>query len=178
MSVPIVAEPGATELLTVPYATDSYVWNGKSTTAQYYANDAGVSVEDGCVWGEPDGGKGNWAPLVFGAGVNEGGETFLSVFQNPLNPARANYNVKVRHAFDLCCSLLTPYARSQPETPTRSASTKAENFTAQAPGTAPALAARFAPMARPNTSSTRCLAYSVSVQATDQRFTFEVFFSR
>lgn len=96
MSVPIVAKPGSTEKLTVPYAKDSYVWNNLPTTAQYYVNNAGVSVEEGCTWGTEGGGKGNWAPLVFGAGVNDAGATFLSVFQNPLNSEKANYNVKVR----------------------------------------------------------------------------------
>lgn len=55
----------------------------------------GVSVEEGCVWGQPNGGKGNWAPMNFGASVAPSGETFVSLFQNPLNLNRLDFNVKV-----------------------------------------------------------------------------------
>jgi len=95
MVIPIYTPGGQSLPLTVPYASKSYYWDGKPTSAQYYVNNAGVSLEEGCTWGREHGGKGNWSPLVFGAGVNEQGETFVSLFQNPLNPAKLNFNVRI-----------------------------------------------------------------------------------
>lgn len=95
MSVPIFSTPGSTVAMTVPYQAQSYVWQNKPTSAQYYVNNAGVSLEEGCVWGIEHGGKGNWSPMVFGASVAANGETFVSLFQNPLNSDRLNFNVKI-----------------------------------------------------------------------------------
>ncbi|TGZ81636.1 SUN-domain-containing protein [Ascodesmis nigricans] len=95
MAVPIYVTPGSTQPLTVPYASASYVWKGKQTSAQYYVNDAGVSLEEGCTWGMVNGGKGNWAPMVFGAGVDNNGATYVSLFQNPETTNKLNFNIKI-----------------------------------------------------------------------------------
>merc|ERR1712098_622834 len=65
----------------------SYVWQGMATTAQYYINPSGVSVEDGCQWGTPGSNMGNYAPVNVGVGRGSTGETFISIFPNkPTNP--------------------------------------------------------------------------------------------
>lgn len=71
-----------------------YQWQGKKTSSQYYVNNAGVSEEDGCVWGDASSGVGNWAPLIFGAGVSDG-VTYLSITKNPNSNSAANFNVKI-----------------------------------------------------------------------------------
>ncbi|GMM54263.1 hypothetical protein DAKH74_008790 [Maudiozyma humilis] len=72
-----------------------YQWQGKTTSTQYYVNNAGVSVEDGCVWGSAGSDLGNWAPLVLGAG-SDNGITYLSLIANPNTDASAaNFNVKI-----------------------------------------------------------------------------------
>jgi hypothetical protein len=94
MVVPLVAEPGTTSTLTVPDASTSYHWRGGPSSAQYYVNNAGIDVEQGCVWGPPNGGRGNWSPIVVGAGFSEG-KTWLSISQNNLNSDPANFNMKI-----------------------------------------------------------------------------------
>ena len=69
------------------------------TSAQYYVNNAGVSVEDGCVWGTSGSGVGNWAPLNFGAGSSDG-VAYLSLIPNPNNGDALNFNVKIVAADD------------------------------------------------------------------------------
>lgn len=64
MVVPLQCGPGTNRPLAVPDSSNSYVWQGKKTSAQYYVNNSGLDVKDGCKWGKPDGGIGNWAPLV------------------------------------------------------------------------------------------------------------------
>ena len=72
-----------------------YQWQGKMTSTQYYVNNAGVSVDDGCVWGSAGSNLGNWAPLVLGAG-SANGITYLSLMANPNTDAsNANFNVKI-----------------------------------------------------------------------------------
>lgn len=95
MVVPVSCSPGSTQELTVPDAANSYAWGGKPSSAQYYVNNAGVELEDGCVWGPPDGGRGNWSPVVIGAGFREG-KTWLSIAQNNLNSKPLNYNIKIK----------------------------------------------------------------------------------
>ena len=67
---------------------------GGATSAQYYVNNAGVSWEDGCVWGTPGSGVGNWAPLNFGAGYANG-IAYLSLIPNPNNRDSLNFKVKI-----------------------------------------------------------------------------------
>ena len=57
-------------------------------------NNAGVSWTDGCLWGTPGSGVGNWAPLNFGAGYDSG-VSYLSLIKNPNNVDAANFNVKI-----------------------------------------------------------------------------------
>jgi len=94
MVVPLSCTPGSKQELTVPEASNSYVWQGKSSSAQYYVNNAGISLEDGCQWGTPGGGLGNWSPVVIGAGFSDG-KTWLSISQNSLNSEPLNYNIRI-----------------------------------------------------------------------------------
>lgn len=94
MVIPTFVGSGSTLPLTVVNQDTYYQWQGKKTSAQYYVNNAGVSVEDGCVWGTAGSGVGNWAPLNFGAG-STGGITYLSLIPNPNNRSPLNYNVKI-----------------------------------------------------------------------------------
>ena len=94
MDIPTFVEGGATQPLTVVDQDSYYQWQGKMTSAQYYVNNAGVSVEDGCVWGTDGSGVGNWAPLNFGAGSTNG-ISYLSLIPNPNNRTPLNFNVKI-----------------------------------------------------------------------------------
>lgn len=94
MVIPTVAKAGGSSPLTTVDQATYYQWQGKPTSAQYYVNNAGVSWQDGCVWGSSGSGIGNWAPLNFGAGyVN--GIAYLSLIPNPNNRDAANFNVKI-----------------------------------------------------------------------------------
>lgn len=94
MDIPTFVQPGASIPLTVVNQDTYYQWKGLKTSAQYYVNNAGVSVEDGCIWGTEGSGVGNWAPLNFGAGYTNG-ITYLSLIPNPNNRAPLNFNVKI-----------------------------------------------------------------------------------
>lgn len=94
MVIPTFVEAGNQLPLTVVDQDTYYQWQGKKTSAQYYVNNAGVSVEDGCVWSNAGSGVGNWAPLNFGAG-STGGIAYLSLIPNPNNRTPLNYNVKI-----------------------------------------------------------------------------------
>lgn len=80
-TIPLDTQPGGAYELTCPLASDYYEWEGKSTSAQYYINPAGVSVSDACQWGNAGSDMGNWAPLNMGVGKTSAG-TFLSIFRN------------------------------------------------------------------------------------------------
>lgn len=94
MVLPTVAKAGSEVPLTVVNENSYYRWQGGLTSAQYYVNNAGVSVEDGCVWSNAGTGKGNWAPINFGAGMT-GGKSWLALIPNPNNRSPANFNVKI-----------------------------------------------------------------------------------
>jgi len=66
MVIPLQCDPGTEQVLTAPDADapGAFTWRGGATSAQYYVNNAGVSVKDGCVWGQASGVVGNWAPYV------------------------------------------------------------------------------------------------------------------
>lgn len=73
-----------------------YVWQGKSTSFQYYINPQGVAVEDACTWNSPTNpdSAGNWAPMNMGVGQTDDGQTYLSIFDNkPTSTAKLNFNV-------------------------------------------------------------------------------------
>ncbi|CAI8491454.1 unnamed protein product [Hanseniaspora opuntiae] len=97
MVIPTYVEAGSSLPLTVVNEETYYMWEGKLTSAQYYVNNAGVSYEDGCIWGESGSGVGNWAPLNFGAGwvSSGGGISYLSLIPNPNNSEAPNYSVKI-----------------------------------------------------------------------------------
>lgn len=94
MVVPTVVEAGSTALATVVNGENYFTWKGGATSTQYYVNNAGISVEDGCVWGTDGSGIGNWAPVVLGAGYHDG-LTYMSIIPNPNNQTPPNYNVKI-----------------------------------------------------------------------------------
>ncbi|CCD24413.1 putative glucosidase SUN4 NDAI_0D01000 [Naumovozyma dairenensis CBS 421] len=99
MVIPTFVEAGNSLPLTVVDQDSYYTWRGMKTSAQYYVNNAGVSVEDGCVWGTDGSGVGNWAPLNFGAGYTNG-IGYLSLIPNPNNKSPLNFNVKIVAADD------------------------------------------------------------------------------
>jgi hypothetical protein len=94
MVIPTYVTAGSSLPLTVVDQDSYYTWNGKKTSAQYYVNNAGITWENGCVWGTSGSGLGNWAPLNFGAGYT-GGIAYLSLIPNPNNYNAANFNVKI-----------------------------------------------------------------------------------
>lgn len=94
MVIPTFVQAGNSSPLTIVNQDTYYTWRGMKTSAQYYVNNAGVSVEDGCIWGEPGSGIGNWAPLNFGAG-SASGVSYLSLIPNPNNKSPLNFNVKI-----------------------------------------------------------------------------------
>ncbi|KAJ9618741.1 Sperm-associated antigen 4 protein [Taxawa tesnikishii (nom. ined.)] len=94
-TVPVNALPGATTNLTCPDAAKYYKWQGGSTSAQYYVNPAGVSVEDACQWGSSSNPWGNYAPLNLGVGYSNGA-AWLSIFQNaPTTTAKLDFTVTI-----------------------------------------------------------------------------------
>src|SRR5947207_761982 len=66
MVIPVNVQPGGTGPLTVVDSSDYYVWQGSSTSAQYYVQKAGVDPSRGCTWGTAAELIGNFAPLVSG----------------------------------------------------------------------------------------------------------------
>ena len=95
-TVPLDAQPGSTNPLTCPDATSYYMWQGSHTSAQYYVNPKGVSVEDGCQWGSPANPWGNYAPLNLGVGWSNGA-AWLSIFQNaPTTDAKLDFTVEIQ----------------------------------------------------------------------------------
>ena len=94
MVVPTLLEAGSSQPMSVVNEDTYYKWEGKKTSAQYYVNNAGVSIEDGCIWGQSGSGVGNWAPVVLGSGTTDG-ITWLSIIPNPNNTDAPNFNVKI-----------------------------------------------------------------------------------
>jgi hypothetical protein len=94
MVIPTVVGAGQSNILTTVDQSTYYKWQGKPTSAQYYVNNAGVDYTEGCVWGTPGSGIGNWAPLNFGAGYVDG-IAYLSLIPNPNNKDSLNFKVKI-----------------------------------------------------------------------------------
>lgn len=94
MNIPTLLTAGGSAPVSVVDSSDYYTWKGGSTSTQYYVNNAGVSVEDGCIWGTAGSGVGNWAPVVLGAGKTNG-NTYLSLIPNPNNKDQPNYSIKI-----------------------------------------------------------------------------------
>ena len=95
-TVPLNSQPGSTLPVTCPDASNYYTWGGAATSAQYYINPSGVSVEEACTWGSAGSNKGNWAPVNMGVGKKDGA-TWISLFQNaPTNPnGKLDFTVKI-----------------------------------------------------------------------------------
>lgn len=107
MVIPLSATPGGTFPLTNPNSANYYVWEGKPTTAQYYVNPSGLSVEDACVWTSPTNpdSAGNWAPMNIGVGQDSTGTTYLSIFNNsPTSSATLNFNVRITGDVSIECT--------------------------------------------------------------------------
>lgn len=95
-TIPLSAAPGSTNPLTCPEGDHYYNWEGSHTSAQYYVNPSGVSVEDGCQWGSSSNPWGNWAPLNLGVGYTNGA-AWLSIFQNsPTTSASLDFSVEIQ----------------------------------------------------------------------------------
>jgi len=94
-TVPLNAQPGQTTNLTCPDADNYYNWQGSHTSAQYYVNPSGVSVQDACQWGSDANPWGNFAPLNLGVGYSNGA-AWLSIFQNaPTTDAKLDFAVEI-----------------------------------------------------------------------------------
>ncbi|KAJ5698371.1 Secreted beta-glucosidase sun1 [Penicillium macrosclerotiorum] len=94
-TIPLAASAGLEHELTCPDGATYYKWEGKTTSAQYYVNNAGVSTEDGCQWANSSTTMGNWAPMNFGVGYSSGA-TWLSMFKNePTTTADLDFKVKL-----------------------------------------------------------------------------------
>lgn len=101
MVIPLACTPGSIKPLTVPDSSVSYTWRGLTTSAQYYVNNAGVGIKDGCSWGQPGQGIGNWSPMIFGAGQDKG-MMWLSISPNQLNNGPLNFNVEIIGGNSVC----------------------------------------------------------------------------
>ncbi|KAJ5577700.1 Secreted beta-glucosidase sun1 [Penicillium hispanicum] len=94
-TVPLAATPGAEHPLTCPNGATYFKWEGKTTSAQYYINNKGVSTEVGCQWGDGSKPVGNWAPMNVGVGYTNGA-TWLSMFKNePTTNANLDFKVAI-----------------------------------------------------------------------------------
>ena len=80
-TIPLGVEHGSSQPLTCPNGATYFHWEGKSTSAQYYVNNKGVSTQKGCQWGDGSEPIGNWAPMNLGVGYSSGA-TWLSMFKN------------------------------------------------------------------------------------------------
>ena len=101
MYIPTWIGPQQSDIpVSVVDSASFYKWKGSGTSTQYYVNNYGVSVQEGCVWGAPGSTVGNWAPLVIGSGSTDG-ITYISLIENPNTPAsKANFNVRIVAADD------------------------------------------------------------------------------
>ncbi|OAA68614.1 sun domain containing protein [Niveomyces insectorum RCEF 264] len=108
MNVPLVTEPGQAYPLTNLNAKTAYQWQGKYTSGQFYVNNAGVTVDEACVWTSsqyPDS-AGNWAPVNIGAGTDINGVTYLSIFANqPTSTAQLDFDIEITGDVSAPCYL-------------------------------------------------------------------------
>lgn len=99
MYLPTLVSAGSTVDLYNPLQSESYTWQGLTTSAQYYLNMQDVPVGQACTW-TPDSPytevAGNWAGMNLGTSVDSDGDTFLSIFHNtPTSDAALDYNIQV-----------------------------------------------------------------------------------
>jgi hypothetical protein len=94
-TIPLSALAGETHPLTCPDGNSYFKWEGKTTSAQYYVNNKGVSYQKGCQWGDGSEPIGNWAPMNLGVGYSAG-STWLSMFKNePTTSANLDFKIKL-----------------------------------------------------------------------------------
>jgi hypothetical protein len=108
MVVPLQTTPGGQFPLTNPKSDDYYVWQGQSTTAQYYLNPVGLDVQNSCLWVSPaaPSSAGNWAPTNLGVGMDAGGITYIGLFPNvPTTSAVLDYNIHITGDVTVDCWL-------------------------------------------------------------------------
>ena len=109
MVIPAIAQPGEEVTVTNPIQDNYYVWDGKSTSAQYYVNKKGLGPKDACVWNSPSDptGAGNWSPIILGVGKASDGITYLSIFQNaPTSTAQLDFNIEITGDVNSKCSYI------------------------------------------------------------------------
>ena len=98
--MPLNTQPGQNHPLTCPESKNYYQWLDKPTTAQYYVNMKGISVDQACQWSTDGSYKGNWAPINFGVGQDVYGKTWLSITStkqnNPVSWKDLDYNVEIK----------------------------------------------------------------------------------
>lgn len=78
MLIPTKVDADDDNDLAVP---DSSYYAG--TAAHYYINSPGYTTEEACVWGTKKEAKGNWAPYVAGANMDDSGNTYVKIGWNP-----------------------------------------------------------------------------------------------
>ncbi|KAI2613551.1 SUN-domain-containing protein [Hypoxylon fragiforme] len=106
MVIPVDSQPGTSRALANVASANYYHWDNKATTLQYYINQPGVSVEDGCVWdcATDHDECGNWAPAILGVGKAADGNTYISLFPNlPTSTAKPNMNIEITGDVSIPC---------------------------------------------------------------------------
>ncbi|RGP61919.1 murein transglycosylase [Fusarium longipes] len=108
MVIPALATAGGSVSVCNPDQENYYVWDGSGTSAQYYVNKKGYSIEDACVWDSPKGkDAGNWSPVVLGVGQASDGNTYISIFQNlPTSDAELDFNIEIKGDVNSKCSYI------------------------------------------------------------------------
>ncbi|KAB8234083.1 SUN family protein UTH1 [Aspergillus alliaceus] len=94
-TIPLALGDNDLQPLTCPNGATYFKWQGKVTSAQYYVNPRGTSIQEGCQWGDGTKPIGNWAPINLGVGENNG--KWLSIFQNsPTTSEKLDFNIKIQ----------------------------------------------------------------------------------
>ncbi|OTB02140.1 hypothetical protein M426DRAFT_13842 [Hypoxylon sp. CI-4A] len=109
MTIPVDAQPGTTRELANIESSTYYHWGDLTTTLQYYINQPGTTVEEGCRWDstiDPEE-NGNWAPTILGVGKSSDGNTYISLFPNtPTSSAKPKMNINITGDVSIECSYL------------------------------------------------------------------------
>ncbi|KAI9845465.1 MAG: hypothetical protein M1830_007539 [Pleopsidium flavum] len=93
-TVPMDTSAGSTNPLTCPNGDHYYHRGNDPTSAQYYVNPAGVSVQNACRWNSGKD-QGNKAPVNLGVST-QAGKTFLGLFQNhPTTNGTLEFDVEI-----------------------------------------------------------------------------------
>ncbi|KAI5308757.1 hypothetical protein KEM55_004945, partial [Ascosphaera atra] len=102
-TIPLSSSPGSIQELTSPDESTYYKWEGLPTSAQYYVNKKGVSIEKGCQWGDGTSQSGNWAPINLGVGKSDD-VTYISILPNkPTTSPDLDFNVKIEGNVTVSC---------------------------------------------------------------------------